>query len=352
MSIQAIKIKGPREAAITETRVPTLRDEYILVKTAAVALNPTDWKHIDYLSPVGSTVGCDWAGTVLQVGSKVTRSFKVGDRVWGLAHGSNSANADDGTFATIITVKDGITLPIPSNLSFEEASTLGVGIYTVGQGLYQTLGLELPSANPTAHKTPILIYGGSTATGALAIQFAKASGYTVLTTASPRNFDYLTRLGADKVFDYNSATVAADIRAASNGGVTLAFDCVSEAQSPRICAESFRPEGGKYSALLTFDAKLLTDINVNVKVLSTLAYTATGESVVKPGWGLNLPANLKDYEFAKNFGLIANELLASGKVKVHTPSVNEGGSGLEGVLKGLQLMREGKVSGKKLVYTL
>ncbi|KAI8621296.1 alcohol dehydrogenase class-3 [Chytriomyces sp. MP71] len=352
MSIQAIKIKAQREAAVTETKAPTLRDEFILVKTAAVALNPTDWKHIDYVAPIGSTVGCDWAGTVLQVGSKVTRSFKVGDRVWGFAHGSNGVNPDDGTFATTITVKGDIALPIPNNLSFEDAATLGVGVYTVGQGLYQSLGLELPSANPTAHNTPILVYGGSTATGALAIQFAKASGYTVFATASPRNFDYLTRLGADKVFDYNSPTVAADIRAASNGGVALAFDCVSEAQSPRICAESFRPEGGKYSALLTIDAKLLTDINANIKVSSTLAYTATGEPVVKPAWGLNLPANLVDFEFAKKFGLIANELLASGKVKVHTPSVNEGGSGLDGVLKGLQLLREGKVSGKKLVYTL
>lgn len=63
-------------------------------------------------------------------------------------------------------------MKIPDRLSFEEAATLGVGITTVGQGLYQSLGLPLPS-KPAEEKFLILIYGGSTATGTLAIQFAK-----------------------------------------------------------------------------------------------------------------------------------------------------------------------------------
>jgi len=57
-----------------------------------------------------------------------------------------------------------------------------------------------------------LIYGGSSASGVLGIQFAKLSGFEVLTTCSPSNFDYVKSLGADKVFDYNSPTCAADIR--------------------------------------------------------------------------------------------------------------------------------------------
>jgi NADPH:quinone reductase-like Zn-dependent oxidoreductase len=61
---------------------------------------------------------------------------------------------------------------IADNVSFEAGATLGVGVTTVGQGLYQSLGLPLPPAKVETH-TPILIYGGSTATGALAIQYAK-----------------------------------------------------------------------------------------------------------------------------------------------------------------------------------
>lgn len=61
---------------------------------------------------------------------------------------------------------------IPAQISFEEAATLGIGITTVGQALYQGLGFPLPTEPATDHP-PVLIYGGSTATGTLAIQYAK-----------------------------------------------------------------------------------------------------------------------------------------------------------------------------------
>ena len=63
-------------------------------------------------------------------------------------------------------------MKMPERLSFQDAATLGVGITTVGQALYQSLGFPLPT-EPAKEKTSILIYGGSTATGTLAIQFAK-----------------------------------------------------------------------------------------------------------------------------------------------------------------------------------
>ena len=72
-------------------------------------------------------------------------------------------------FGEYITAKGDIQIKIPDNISFEEASTLGVGITTVGQGLYQSLQLPLPN-KPATEKSYVLIYGGSTATGALAIQ--------------------------------------------------------------------------------------------------------------------------------------------------------------------------------------
>lgn len=64
-------------------------------------------------------------------------------------------------------------IKIPDSLSFEDASTLTLGVTTVEQGLYQkALKLNLPD-NPVKEKTFVLIYGGSTATGALGVQFAK-----------------------------------------------------------------------------------------------------------------------------------------------------------------------------------
>lgn len=77
------------KAAIQEIPVPKLRDEYVLVKVNAVGINPTDWKHIDFArTGPGSIIGCDYAGVVEAVGSKVTKAFKKGDRISGVVHGS------------------------------------------------------------------------------------------------------------------------------------------------------------------------------------------------------------------------------------------------------------------------
>lgn len=345
LSQSAIVIQQPGVASLVHDRpIPALRDDYILVKTVAVALNPTDWKHIHLVvREPGPLVGCDYAGTVEAVGSKVTKNFKKGDRICGVAHGSNSVQHEDGTFAEYIVVKGDLQIKIPQNLSFEEASTLGIGITTVGQGLYQALKLAPPSS-PTATAESILIYGGSTATGSLGIQYAKLSGYTVLTTCSARNFEYVKSLGADGVFDYNDPHCAADIRKFTQNKLGLAWDTISDPSSAEICANALSTaSGAKYAALdpVEFARK-------DVETLSTLAYTALGESF-KLGGGVEIPANISDFEFARKFWESSRDLLQASKVKVHRHRV---GKGLEGVLEGLDLLKEKKVSGEKLVYVL
>ncbi|KAJ6015903.1 protein TOXD [Penicillium herquei] len=344
MSTQkAIIVTSPKqEGLVADRAIPALRDDYILVKTKAVALNPTDWKHVAFLSPPGCLVGCDYAGVVQEVGKNVQKSFKKGDRVCGFVHGGNAVQHEDGAFAEYITAKGDIQMRIPDNLGFQEAATLGVGITTVGQALYQSLKLALPST-PLKSPETLLIYGGSTATGALAIQFAKLSGYTVLATCSPHNFDLVKQLGADKVFDYKDPNSAAEIRAQTNNKLKLALDTISIEQSAAYCDAALSTEGGEYSALLAVGIE-----RANVNDRWTLAYTAIGEEFMfgDTPW----PAKPEDKEFAAGFWTLAEQLLADGKIKVHTPKVNPGG--LNGVLNGLQLLKENKVSGEKLVYNL
>lgn len=91
MSNTAIVIEAPKKAVKASVPIPKLRDDYILVKVKAVALNPTDWKHVDYMNlSKGARIGCDYAGIVEEVGSKVTKPFKKGDRVAGFAHGGET----------------------------------------------------------------------------------------------------------------------------------------------------------------------------------------------------------------------------------------------------------------------
>lgn len=128
--IKAIVITKPGTAEVKTVSLPKLRDDYILVRTTALALNPTDWKHIQGNS-VGVRVGCDYAGIVEAVGSKVTKPFAKGDRICGMVHGSNQSQPEDGAFAEYIVVKGDVQIKIPDNLTDEEAATLGVGVSTV-----------------------------------------------------------------------------------------------------------------------------------------------------------------------------------------------------------------------------
>jgi NADPH:quinone reductase-like Zn-dependent oxidoreductase len=81
-------------------------------------------------------------------------------------------NPEDGAFTEFTMARDGYLAPIPPGTTFESAATLGVGITTIGQTLYMMMKLPLPD-KPAEKLFPILIYRGSTATGTIAIQFAK-----------------------------------------------------------------------------------------------------------------------------------------------------------------------------------
>ncbi|KAJ5517638.1 Alcohol dehydrogenase superfamily zinc-type [Penicillium expansum] len=163
---------------------------------------------------------------------------------------------------------------------FEEAATLGLGATTAALGLYQCLRLPIPASLVHGEKkTLVLIYGGSTATGTLAIQFAKLSGYEVITTCSPRYFDRVKDLGADVAFDYNDPKSANMINDYTNDCLTLAFDTIS---------------GGDYSALLPI--KIVRD---NIRDRATMAYTALGEKFT---FGPNeVPARPEDRAFLEVF---------------------------------------------------
>lgn len=129
--------------------------------------------------------------------------------------------------------------------------------------MYKRLKLPLPSA-PTAKPFPILIYGGSTATGMVGIQFAKLSGLQVITTCSPHNFELLKSFGADAVFDYKSETCAADIKELTQNRLLHSWDCTGDGAS--ICAAAMSDaEAGVYGTIMPADYEIIPKINPKVK---------------------------------------------------------------------------------------
>lgn len=157
-TMKAVVITG-NKAKVADVPLPKIRPTYLLAKVDSVALNPTDWKHISGKRAAdGCISGCDFAGTVVEVGPEVTKSFKPGDRVAGTTHGANFSHPDDGCFAEYALAKADLLVHLPDSLPFEKAATFPLGTGTVGQGLFQkALKLNLPDSPSKSNET-VLIY--------------------------------------------------------------------------------------------------------------------------------------------------------------------------------------------------
>lgn len=131
------------------------------------------------------------------------------------------------------------------------------------------------------------------------------------------------------------------IRADTNGSLTSVFDTVSIDTSATISADALGPNGGVYCNLLDVDFA-----QPNVKSIFFLAYAISGESYIFEGEKHHEQPDL--LTFGIKFVEIAEKLLADGKIRPHPQRVGTGG--LLGAIAGMQEMREGKVSGEKLVY--
>ena len=86
--MKAIYIVEQGRAEVQEVPAPKPRDGYVLVKPRAVAINPTDWKAIHSIAAPNVRCGCDYVGTVEEVGPGVNKAFSKGDRIAGFVHGA------------------------------------------------------------------------------------------------------------------------------------------------------------------------------------------------------------------------------------------------------------------------
>jgi NADPH:quinone reductase-like Zn-dependent oxidoreductase len=348
--MKAVVYTTNTDVGVKSVPLPELRPTYLLIKVHSIALNPTDYKCVNWVPAAKpfSIVGCDYAGTVVSIGSEVTKTFKVGDKVFGCAHGSNTNEAYGGVFAEYAAVKGDVAMHAPENgeLEMEDLATFSLCAITAGQGLFQpnkALGLSLPE-DGKGNGEWVLIYGGSTACGTLGIQYAKLAGYKVITTCSPRNFELVRSRGADEVFDYNDKDWASKVRKLTDDKLKYCWDTVGEWDA---CNEALSTDSSiaSYATIVWgktgFPRK-------EVKSSTTLMYTMFGESFQK--YGGDWPASKEDFEFGKLWMNLTEKLVAEGKLKPH-PKRLEGG-GLEGVLSGLNLLKEEKVSGGKLVYRI
>ena len=332
----------------TET-IPDIAGDSVLIKTKAVSVNPVDTKMIGpYVTP-GAVAGFDFAGVVEMVGPDATKcDIRVGDRVCTAIMGMNPLDPTVGAFAEYTAAVEWILLKIPPCLSFEEGASLGISFMTTGLALFKSLGLHGNPLSPATEKLPVLVYGGSSATGTAAIQLVRLAGFAPITTCSPRNFELVKSYGASAVFDYNDPDCISDIKKHTKNNIRYALDCISTTQSMQFCYQAIGRAGGKYTALEPY-SEAVARTRKMVKPDWIMGPQMLGKEIrwPEPHWR---PANAEMGEFGVYWTAVLNKLLENNLIRPHAIVVREGG--LEKVLDGIEDIRAKKISGKKLVFTL
>ncbi|KAL1884801.1 hypothetical protein Plec18167_002393 [Paecilomyces lecythidis] len=347
---------------------PSPTQNEIIVKNGAVAINPVDCA----LQDLGNLLfpwikypfilGSDLAGEVVEVGSLVSK-FKVGDRVLGLAVGADpdSNNAADSAFQHYTAVRENLASRIPERLSYEEAAVLPLCLATAASALFgeDSLALQLPTVPPRASTgKAVLIWGGSTSVGSNAIQLAVAAGYEVITTASPKNFDYVKRLGASKVFDYKKKTVVREMIhvlenktmagaiAIGEGSLFPCMDILYRSTGIKFVANisaAGPPKSNRHGFIGSFPA-CFNSMCWNISLWTKTRLKGVQQKFI---WGSGLKTTeLADVIFGD---FLPKALQAQQYIIAPEPCIL--GKGLEYVQTGLDALREG-VSARKLVVSL
>lgn len=347
----------------TSHPLPHPRADELLVRVEAVAINPCDWKMPARFPAPGSSVGSDFAGTVVAVGSETIAAglgFCVGDRVASAVHGANPGDPTTGSFADYVCCVAALAWKLPPAMSWSDAAAIGgCGIGTAGLALFarETMGLDfgIPQKPTTvsANSPFVLVYGGSTATGTMAIQLLKMAGFHVLTTCSATSFDLVQRYGADAAFDYRSPTCAADIKARTRGGLRYALDIISDTRSIATCEAAIGRGGGRYVGLEAVPDDV-TSGKTGLRTRSVRWTWVLGVSLVGRGEALEEPYRFGFSQERRDWGAhwfkTVQQLVDGGHLKPHPPMVMEGG--LAAVPQGVRMMEQGQVKGEKLVYMI
>lgn len=243
---------------IGEMRKPTIRPGYALIKMKAASVNPIDWKIVKGdLKPLFKAkfplrLGSDGAGIIEGLGTDII-GFEVGDSVY-----FRCDKLETGTYAQYYLIPAGLMARIPANMSFTEAAAIPLAGLTAAQALSERAGLKVGDK--------VLIHAGAGGVGTFAIQYAKAMGALVATTASTKRFELLTELGADVLIDYHTQNVEDEL-----SGYDIVLDSLGESVQ-EASFKTMKP-GGTFVTLLGIpEPNVVSDMTKNpiIRLVSKL----------------------------------------------------------------------------------
>jgi len=187
---------GPEVLKYQDAPRPEPKDDEILVRVIAAAVNPVDsYVRQGMFAKRGmdnrpAIIGYDIAGVVEKTGANA-KKFKAGDKVY-----SYLSVMRGGGYAEFTIAKESETALKPTNINFVEAAAVPLAATTAWQALVDTAKIDKGQS--------VLIHGGSGGVGSFAIPIAKARGAKVIATASTAHQELLKQLGVDQAIDYTT----------------------------------------------------------------------------------------------------------------------------------------------------
>jgi NADPH:quinone reductase-like Zn-dependent oxidoreductase len=276
-----MKNGGPEVMQYGEVPDPVAGPGQVLIDIHAASVNGADWKvRAGRYAPITTfpyIPGRDFSGIVSALGGGVN-DLAIGDAVFGVCDVTSEA-----AYAEKIAIRSAIVAKKPESLSHTECAALALIGLTALVSIEDTL--QLKSAET------ILIQGGAGGVASFAVQVAKHIGARVITTASKANHDYLRRLGADQIIDYNAEdftkvvsgcdavfdTVGGDVTQRSfavlrpGGRAAFIGSGQTAPVSPRPDVTSLRPKVGRDRAHLERIVSLVTSGAVRVPEIKVYA---------------------------------------------------------------------------------
>jgi NADPH:quinone reductase-like Zn-dependent oxidoreductase len=194
-AVRYYEFGGPDVLKVEQVPRPTPGQGEVLVRVHAAGVNPADWKMRRGMMkvPIPRTAGVDFAGVVETLGPGVT-GLQPGQAVYGFGQ---------GTYADYAIASSSGIAPKPSNLSFDQAAAVPVGVRAAWASIFDTANLQSGQT--------LLVLGAAGGVGLFAVQLGVWKGARVIGTASATNVEYVRSLGAEAV-DYTRSPLEEAIR--------------------------------------------------------------------------------------------------------------------------------------------
>ncbi|ORY02747.1 putative zinc binding dehydrogenase [Clohesyomyces aquaticus] len=325
---------------------------HVLVRVLAVALNPTDHKMVTHFPVSGNQVGCDFCGIVEKTSQSSTSSFPVGTRVCGGTFPYSQTESQSGAFAQWISVDSRLILKVPDSMDdFQGAALGGVGWGTAGLAFYDSEALDLKGSpsKPTTTNEPVLVYGGATASGTMACQLLKLSGYAPIAVTSTASAALAIKHGAVGIAIYTSPNCVQMIKEMANGRpIRKVLDCITSGESAAHSFGAMARTGGRYVCLEELDKALQTRRAIRTK--EVMGYEGLGVRVDLGPTPYSRQANRELFDITARVAAEMQRAIDVGSLSPHP--VREVPGKWEGIINGLSMLQRGEVRGQKLVVRI